>query len=92
VLPANDQGIYYCYVDFLEKSKADIIVADISSLLDLIDEDSSTLEVLEPLLYTLVLDRNAVTKEYFIEILNQIPVSKHSKLESLYQRIIDTNR
>lgn len=92
VMPANNQKIDFCYADFIEKSEADNIVADISPLIDLISEDSSTSRALEPLLYSLILDRNAVTKEFLIEILNQIPVSRHSKLDSLYQRVISSNR
>lgn len=92
VLPANDQGIYFCYTDLIKKSEADSIIVEISPLMGLIEEDSSTLEILEPLIYTLVLDRNAVTKEYFIKIWNQIPASKHSKLEPLYERITTANK
>ena len=74
-------------VDLIEKSMAEEIVSDINPLIEIMGEDPSTKKTLEPLLYSLVCNRGAITHSDLVDILNKIPASNHGRLENLYKRV-----
>lgn len=82
----NDHGLIY--TDLIPKSSIQEIINGIEILLEIIEEEPSTKETLQPLLFDLVCNRESITIYDISDALNRIPPFYHKKLKSLNKLLI----
>lgn len=85
-IEVNEQGLIY--TELLPKSLALEIFEEIKPVMEIMSFEPSSNDVLEPLLFDLVCNRDTITHLTITNVLNRIPPIDHSKLEPLKKRSV----
>ncbi|WP_183277087.1 tetratricopeptide repeat protein [Clostridium fungisolvens] len=86
VLEIDEDGFKYFYSDIVDETTAEELLMDVKPVIKLIKEHPETEEILEPLLYRLVYNRNLVKEIDIINVLNRIPSNLHQILNPIKER------